>query len=77
MLARFDEARRDAQVENEARAHRRHVKGRAAADAERTLDEGRTGRERVVRGRGRDDDQVDVLGIEARIGKGAACCLGA
>ena len=54
------------QSENEARADRLHVEGGALGDAELGLD-GDGGRGKgLVRGRGGEDDEVDVLGRDAR-----------
>ena len=55
------------QGENEARAYRLHVEGRALGDAELGLDGHGGGGKGLVRGRGGEDDQVDVFGCEPRI----------
>ena len=54
---------------DEAGAHRLQVEGRAMGDTERVLDRHGCRRESVVRGRGRQHDQVDRLGVDAGIGE--------
>ena len=52
-------------------ADRLYVKGGAAVHAEPRLHLGRGRREGVVRGRGGEDDQIEVAGAHPRIGEGA------
>ena len=65
------------QAVDEARTHRLHVERRAAVgDAQLALhDAGRAGEDHVRRGRG-DDDQPDVLTLQAGSLDGVAGCLG-
>ena len=54
---------------DEAAAHRLHVEGEAVAHAEPLLDVDGGGGKSVVRRRGRQHDQVDVVGGQPGIGK--------
>ena len=57
------------QREDEARADRLQVEGRAMVDAERVLHRDRGGGKGVVRRRGRQHDQVDRLRVDPGIGQ--------
>ena len=60
---------RGGERENEPRAYRLQIEGRAVVDAESVLDCDRRGREGVVGRRGRQHDQVDRLRVDPGIGK--------
>ena len=56
----------DGEGVEEAGADRLHVEGDAIVDAEHRLDAGRARREGLVRGRGGEDDEADLAGLDAR-----------
>ena len=63
---------RGGQREDEPRAYRLQIEGRAVVDAEPVLHRDRGGGKGVVRRRGREHDQVDRLRIDPGIGQGRA-----
>src|SRR5689334_1043228 len=65
-LAGADEVVGGREAVDEAAAHRLHVEGRLALDAELGLQKARGARKDIVRRRGRNDDQVEL--IRPRIG---------
>ena len=64
-MSSFDKTVGGRQRVDEAAAHRLHVERRAALHAELRLQQAGGAGKDEVRRRGRDDDEVDVLGLQA------------